>query len=364
MRNALLKFLYFIVIVSCVNSSYAADNQENFYSVEKSWIDIPSGNFILNITKDKKLNELTNQYHQIEKRRLENFHHRIKILNKISQYIKANLAKNSSNLLLNKFDKMVKRKAWYLEKIIKLYSLPRKEIVRIFSKIGNHDNEKNILYLRNSVEFDFKLPTYWGMFALEMIDPCRRMLTPQYHKWINNYIDEYPHFFAWLEGEEITFRTPQTKVLSNEEIKICKTKFLKGIMYYVYSNKLVHTEDNLEYIYVITLSGEIFITKSSDSIKHTSLSRGKPILGAGSIKVNNGQISYISNESGHYRPEAHILQKVLSLLEKKHKVNISNISVNYYYNGNVIDEKLYDFINKKFDQSEIKNVNLLYSFKY
>lgn len=364
MKSALLKFLYLIIIVSYGSISYATNNQESAYRIEKSWIDIPSGSFILNVTKDKKLNKLINQYHKIEKRRLENFHYRINILNEISQYIKINLVRSNASLLLNKFDKMVKKKAWYLEKVIRLYSPLKKDTVRIFSDIGSNDNAEDILYLRNSIEFDFKLPTYWGMFALEMIDTCRRMLTPQYHKWINHYIDEYPHFLAWLEGEEITFRTPQTEVLSDEELELCKTKFLKGLMHYSHSNKLVSTEDNVEYIYVVTISGEIFITKSSNSIKHTSLSRGKPIQGAGSIKVKNGQINYISNESGHYRPEAYILQNVLSLLEKNNKVHISNINVNYYHNGNIVDEKFYDFTNKKFDKPEIQNINLLYNFQY
>jgi hypothetical protein len=135
-------------------------------------------------------------------------------------------------------------------------------------------------------------------------------------------------------------------------------------MYYSHSNNLVSTQDNAEYIYIATISGEMFIVKSSDSIKHTSLSQGKPILGAGSIKVNNGLINYISSESGHYRPEAYTLQKVILLLQEKHKVNIFNIDINYYYNGNIVDEKFCDFINKKFDKPETQNVNLLYNFKY
>ena len=363
MKNVLPKLLYLMIFFSYASISCAGDSKDNG-CFEKSWIDIPHESFMEHISKDEKLSKLTKKYHQIDKRRLENFTYRINILNEISQYIETNSIAHDDNLLLKRFGNMAKKKAWYLKRILDLYSQSKQDIVRIFSQIDKNDNVKDILYLRNSIEFDLKLPTYWGMFALEMIDPCRRMLTPQYHKWINQYIDEYPNFFAWLEGEEVTFRTPQTSVFNDKKIKNYKIKFSKGLMYYCQSGKLVNTEDNVEYIYIVNLLGEMFITKSSDYIKHTSLSAGKPVLGAGSIKINNGQVIYISNESGHYRPEAHILQKILYLFEKKHKVSISNLNVNYYHNNNVVNESFYDFKNKTFNNHKIQNVDLLYSFKY
>lgn len=284
------------------------------------------------------------------------------MLNKISQYNAIILTKIKKNTPFYEFDQMVKRKAWYLEEVKRLYLSPNEDFLNIFYQTTNNKREK--IYLKNSIEYDFNLSTYWGMFALEMIDPCKRMLTPQYYKWLQYYKKEYPHFFAWLEGEDITFRTPQTKVLNDREMENYKVKFSKGYAYHSHSNKLLTTEDPNEYIYIITPFEEMYVIESSDSIKHTSLSGGKPLFASGSIRVNNGQIIYISEESGHYRPNANILQKVIVLLKKTYKVNISNMRVSYRSSDNIINEKAQDFIIKKLDKVKIPNIKLFYNYKY
>lgn len=37
-------------------------------------------------------------------------------------------------------------------------------------------------------------------------------------------------------------------------------------------------------------------------VKHTSISKGNEIIAAGKIKIINGRLLFIDNDSGHYHP--------------------------------------------------------------
>lgn len=72
--------------------------------------------------------------------------------------------------------------------------------------------------------------------------------------------------------------------------------------------------------YVITLDGKLITHKhvnvgeGKSSYRHSTLAGGKPIICSGLIKIEKGKITYIDNNSGHYKPtDAHLYSAVKRL---------------------------------------------------
>ncbi|XBS67773.1 hypothetical protein ABLO99_04010 [Wolbachia endosymbiont of Armadillidium arcangelii] len=73
--------------------------------------------------------------------------------------------------------------------------------------------------------------------------------------------------------------------------------------------------------YVITLDGKLVthehinINESEWAYRHSTLAGGRPVLCSGLMKVVNGKITYIDNNSGHYKPESANLYNAVKKLE-------------------------------------------------
>ncbi|WP_353287585.1 hypothetical protein [Wolbachia endosymbiont (group B) of Gerris lacustris] len=73
--------------------------------------------------------------------------------------------------------------------------------------------------------------------------------------------------------------------------------------------------------YVITLDGKLVthehinVNKSEWAYRHSTLAGGRPVLCSGLMKVVNGKITYIDNNSGHYKPEPVNLYNAVKKLE-------------------------------------------------
>ncbi|WP_353288625.1 hypothetical protein [Wolbachia endosymbiont (group A) of Pogonocherus hispidulus] len=103
------------------------------------------------------------------------------------------------------------------------------------------------------------------------------------------------------------------------EIEGNKLKGFKG--------KLYDTTDKISkgkkgcVAYVITLDGRLVthehinVNKSEWAYRHSTLAGGRPVLCSGLIKVVNGKITYIDNNSGHYKPESANLYNAVKKLE-------------------------------------------------
>lgn len=72
---------------------------------------------------------------------------------------------------------------------------------------------------------------------------------------------------------------------------------------------------------MITLDGKLVthehinVNKSKWAYRHSTLAGGRPVLCSGLIKVVNGKITYIDNNSGHYEPESANLYNAVKKLE-------------------------------------------------
>lgn len=61
------------------------------------------------------------------------------------------------------------------------------------------------------------------------------------------------------------------------------------------------------YLYVVLENGDLVIGKRTAG--HVNLAGGKPVLAAGEFKTKGGQVVYLDNKSGHYRPYGARAQK-------------------------------------------------------
>lgn len=111
----------------------------------------------------------------------------------------------------------------------------------------------------------------------------------------------------------------------------------QGLLYR--NNKLVNTSGSATFntkfdivdqdIYVVSRDGKIYAVNPDalDNIHHSSFLKGRRVLCAGGMKVMNGKIKLITNDSGHYKPTNKQLVDFLRLLKDEYKVDLTDIKV-------------------------------------
>lgn len=345
----LIKFL-FIVWVFLQNMVNATAKE---ISISRgAWIDIPDKKFITHKYSQDVVN-LLDKYHTIDKTKLEFLNSRINLLNEIYQKVMVLEIENDKGRLgnLTKLLPLVEKKLWYLKQIHNIYT--NKNLFKVFIEPKKGKDNYQPIYLVNKVLFDFNLPTIWGLFKLDVIDPCHRMLTAHYLKW-QEYGKNIP-FFLWLETQEMSFRTLQMKFFSESEIAESEIIIEKDLFKGVTTNELSNLNDkNREYIYILSLEKKIIVVEGGELVRHICLSHGKPVLGSGSLKIENGNLVYIDVESGHYQPTPEVLYQVLQILQDKGThLDYTKIEVAYYLNNNKVYSTAASFM-KLYKESKVK----------
>lgn len=99
-----------------------------------------------------------------------------------------------------------------------------------------------------------------------------------------------------------------------------------GLLYDYKGQKLDPELDNPKHsgrsgkaIFVISIDGQFWVTfdQRYGYIHHSSLLAGAPVLSAGELMIEEGQLLSISNASGHYKPAASSLDIALQLLKEQ-----------------------------------------------
>ncbi|MFP3015403.1 MAG: hypothetical protein ACEY3B_03740 [Wolbachia sp.] len=118
-----------------------------------------------------------------------------------------------------------------------------------------------------------------------------------------------------------------TKITYKEKLYIDLMPEIEGNKLKGFKGKLYDTTDKISkgekgcVAYVITLDGKLVthehinVNKSEWAYRHSALAGGRPVLCSGLIKVVNGKITYIDNNSGHYKPESANLYNAVKKLE-------------------------------------------------
>lgn len=264
------------------------------------WIDLPQADYHRIIGSDDKeidhLNDLIDAYHTLDKMNLET---RIHHLMAISTYLKR-LKQDNANLL----NKLVQNKLDYLKKIVEL---PTDEEIEAYHTSSLCDPSCKPMVLRNELSYSLKMKEFWGEFWVETADPCHRRLGNIYHHWLttNPESKSYRSFFLWLETQWLDKHIPIVRYFDDRELEAYRMTELRD------------TSKEVRHLFIIDLKKELFVVPAKEGIWHSSLSRGRPVLGSGLISIEGGQIKKIAFESGHYLPTIEMGYQSLQLLMEK-----------------------------------------------
>lgn len=331
---------------------------------EKAWVDVPDAAEAEKAFSghgwSQEIMDSLRAYHSFDKSSVSALDDRIRVLAELSEMLGSLGADLSVRKRMVKLAAMADKKAWYLRQLQELYAR-----TDVNDRFTDSSSELNQMVLVNSISYDFNLPTAWGLYWLEALDPSHRlMLTPYYLRWEaqNTNIP----FFMWLEEQDVPFYSPEVDYFSNEEILDARASLdsSTGVLRDV-KGEIIHTaNDGSEYIYVLSAETGLLIAKGSEEVRHTSLSRGRPIIGAGSLKVREGRITHIDVESGHYQPSAEDLVRIVSWLEN-HGALISpdQLRVKYYEPSGAVVKCSYAEVSKNRTKAEsdhkfIQNFNI------
>ncbi len=153
--------------------------------------------------------------------------------------------------------------------------------------------------------------------------------------WIeNNFTYFFPRYNLFpevgVEGRKIPGTNTRVKYFNSDE-QFDQRKFIGEqdgeLKLYNLEGKLYETTDKFSkgkkgcVAYVITLDGKLVthehinVNKSEWAYRHSTLAGGRPVLCSGLMKVVNGKITYIDNNSGHYKPGSANLYNAVKKLE-------------------------------------------------
>lgn len=106
------------------------------------------------------------------------------------------------------------------------------------------------------------------------------------------------------------------------------------------------------YIYVMDGDGRIFAAPSSVVHHHSAFLAGNPVAAAGAITVDNGRLTEVCDQSGHYMPPIEYSKQLLAEL-KSRGVDVSGVT-RQYQGGKKSD------IKKKMKKLKLKPFERLY----
>lgn len=330
MRN----FYFMLVIILWMGSLHSEDFCD--------WVDIPVGNYheILGATdiEIEHLNRVVRDYHAIDKSCVESLSARVSGLSLISSYLvqlaeDAKFADKKHTIML--LDKLVKSKRCFLEKLQQMSSDP--EIAAYHCDLsGFSDARFTPVFLRNNRSYSLKMKEFWGEFWLESIDPCHRRLANYYQFWLDatsSVSTDYRSFLLWLETQPIPKYIPYVEYYTDAKRDTCHIVPVDGYLTNAGTREKLHTHSKRS-IFIVDLEKDLYVEASSESCWHTSLSRGKPVLGAGVIQVEHGVVKTIAFESGHYLPSLQQSFQSIQIFREKGFRFSEPLEVIYFENRN------------------------------
>ena len=331
-----MKFLRFLLFLLCLEF-------RSIYSEPPvDWIDIPHADYkVILATEEVEiecLNQLISKYHSINKSSLKVQLSRIELLEAISNYLESLASQekflNQKNTILL-LKKTVQSKRGYLKQMLEI---PSDEAISSYHldypPLLGTDYE--VISLRNNISYSLKMKEFWGKFWLESIDPCHRRLANFYQFWLdtNPVSISYQSFFLWLESQPVSKNVPIVEYYSNTQLKSCCIEIIEGHLRKSDTHELVNTDSTKRNLFIIDLSKDLYLEAYKEGVWHTSLSCGKPILGAGLLQIEQGIIKVIAFESGHYLPSGKQNFQVLQILREKGACIKDPLEVIYFEDRN------------------------------
>ena len=211
-----------------------------------------------------------------------------------------------------------------------------------FAKKYFSSKNRDSIFLVMDVFFDHKKNVEYGNYLLEVFDPIHRLdLQNFYKKWDANA--KNINFYLWLEKNYQSSHIPEIEYLSESEKRQCELINHSGKLYEKRTGKPLTTESGKEYIFILDDQNRLYGIYSSEPIRHTSLSLGKPVICVGDISARKGQLLKISLDSGHYHP------KLQTLVAFNNFIQIPKKTVIEFYDGNMKTSSTWNVISHQID---------------
>ena len=147
-------------------------------------------------------------------------------------------------------------------------------------------------------------------------------------------LDEYegehlPGNDVWPDGKQVTYLSDAERAKFKLTVKDGKLYDAQGQLFDT-SDASTHWSGEGKAIFVMDENGAIYASKFQEPAEfhHSSLLAGKPVAAAGEITVENGVLKEVTNESGHYRPPAALVNQFLQQLELE-GVNLKNVALRF-----------------------------------
>ena len=316
-------------------------------SIKPSWEDLPSFHLTKITLSDcppiKRVENMIIKYHKIDKTKLPNIKKRINLLTKISNYIEDNINISimdsyQKNILLSIY-KISISKIKYLKKLLLYYEKYNDNFDSLKSFFKDYKPTKyKVITIYEKEFYVSSLRDVIGGYWIECVDPCHRRYLVNYRlKWSKIKDKNKPMFFLWLENQIInsnmatSYFPKEIDILMYHIPKIEDGKiYLKSLednKYYLLNTPM----DNKEgHVFTIAPNQELRIGLGSAEMRHSSLSKGKPVLGAGAFWFKKGIIKKISFSSGHYMPKFVHFYQTIEILKNKKLLLRDDIEVEYY----------------------------------
>ncbi|KAG7381320.1 hypothetical protein PHYPSEUDO_006206 [Phytophthora pseudosyringae] len=150
-------------------------------------------------------------------------------------------------------------------------------------------------------------------------------------------------FFHWLDhgnGKDVDLPECTQQELRTTRVEYCNAEQRKHYelqfvatgagddvrVQYAASGRIVHTDERSKWIFVMDLSGRMYLgRKRKGRFHHSSFVSGAPIFAAGKIIIKNGVILAVEPHSGHFKPRLENLLALCSMLIN-HGVDIDSIA--------------------------------------
>jgi hypothetical protein len=315
------------------------------------WIDLPDDNYIAILGYETQntcsLDTSIREYNKIPKDQFATLSCRIKKLNEIIALVQ--------DWTENRLEAIDKRKhlLWISEiaakkknYLIQLLNIYENELHLGEAQNAYHNDISSLcdlnkipIVLNNHHFFSLKMREYWGDFWLETLDPCHRRVTPFLNQWneLKKLNPQMPHFFLWLETQHIPKYVPRVTYLKGEELEKRRLAVQDGLFWEKANSKWVLANFNIpskRYLFSIDLTGEIYAAEDGIGISHSSFTCGKPVLGGGLLKINQGQLVTVALESGHYMPTVETGHQILKIFEEKGALLPSDLELVFFHDRN------------------------------
>jgi hypothetical protein len=289
------------------------------------WLDLPWSDYKVILAIDEPeiehLNERITEYHALDKCSAETLSSRIDCLESISAYLQFLAAQKKfveKKPLIFLLNEAIQGKQEYLRQI---WHIPSDEEIAHYhlGPASSQEGDWMVFPLRNTFSYSIKMKEYWGSFWLESIDPCHRRLANYYQFWLNTHPASisYQTFFLWLESQLIPRNILTVKYYSDQQLESCRIEVNEGYLKKSDGQELAHTDPTKRNLFVISLSKNLYVEAHKEGVWHTSLSRGKPVLGAGLLQIDQGVITMVAFESGHYLPSLEHGFQTLQILREE-----------------------------------------------